>query len=358
MGLKSLLLRPLTVGVVARTLRGIVRPVVPVFMMHRFASDDLGVDGHSGAALRHHLAYLRREGYDLVPLATLLDAAPSRGRPRVAFTVDDGYTDFADVAYPVFQEFDCPVTVFVATGVVDRACWYWYDRISYAFDHTRLTRLSVSLDDGTESFAWRSDLGASHARSALVERLKVVPEPARARALVEIVRALEVEVPPVPSRRYSALAWPDIRRLASSGLVTFGPHAVTHPPLPTVSADVSRREITESWRRLREAGAGCVPVFCFPFGMYGAREVESLSGSGMSGAVTTEFRYARPDAMAAGNGARRFTVPRISYDEERFQFLQVVTGVERLKLAARQGRGGWSGDGASPDGSGASTHLR
>jgi peptidoglycan/xylan/chitin deacetylase (PgdA/CDA1 family) len=352
MGFKSLLLRPLAIPVVGRGLRTIVRPVLPIFMLHRFASVRLGTtSGHHASVLRERLAYLRREKYQIVSLGDLTTGEPlSASRtPRVAITIDDGYSDFVTEAMPVFEEFDCPVTVFVATGVVDRECWYWYDKISYALSQTTETRLRVPLATGLLDYAWSNVNQRTSVRKHLVDRLKTIAERDRAEALEQIATALGVDVPTAPTHQFETMTWEDVRRCAATGLVTFGPHSVTHPPLDTVDDVRARAEIDQSWIRLNEAGAGAIPIFCYPFGAYSPREVELLSRSGMIGAVTTEYRYARADPFGAQHNRRSYTVPRIAYDEEQFHFLQAVTGIERIKLGIRLGRNGWDGEGAPPE---------
>jgi peptidoglycan/xylan/chitin deacetylase (PgdA/CDA1 family) len=296
---------------------------------------------------------LRREKYDLVSLADVAGSQAGTnsgtGRPRIAFTLDDGYSDFVTEAMPILAEFDCPITVFLATSVIDRKCWYWYDQVTFAFSETGETRLRMALGSGEVTYAWNNERERYNARGHLIERLKTVAEPERVDALGRIGEALSVDIPPAPTEAYSTMTWDDVRRCAGTGLVTFGPHSMTHPPLDTISAEHSRSEINGSWKRLNEAGAGVVPIFCYPFGAYGPREIEILAQSEMLGAVTTEYRYASARPFDSQHGDRRFTVPRISYDEGDFPFLQAVTGVERVKLGFRKGAKGWSVAGAPPE---------
>src|SRR5690349_395452 len=119
-----------------------------VFMLHRFRAPGYGTFGHDVPTLRRALSHLRRKRYHLLSLEQLLRLAaegehvPDRS---VAFTIDDGYVDHAEVASPVFAEFDCPVTTFVTTGFLDGQLWFWWDRIEYAFTNTQKSRLSVVL---------------------------------------------------------------------------------------------------------------------------------------------------------------------------------------------------------------------
>src|SRR5690242_10921585 len=127
---KRTLLAPLLIPAAGRLLRSTIESTVSIFMMHRFESPDLGVAGHSARILARNLAYLRKERFELVSLADVaLGRTIGIRQPQVAFTVDDGYSDFLDIALPVFAHYDCPVSVFLATGVWDGRCWYWNDVI-------------------------------------------------------------------------------------------------------------------------------------------------------------------------------------------------------------------------------------
>ena len=128
-----------------------------VFMLHRFDNPDLGVPGHNPEHLRRSLDYLRGHGYELVRLEDLIrrlatDAPKPSG--AIAFTIDDGYADQATIGAPVFAEFDCPVTTFVTTGFLDRAMWFWWDRVTYIFSRTRAQRLRARLGVQQLDYAW------------------------------------------------------------------------------------------------------------------------------------------------------------------------------------------------------------
>ena len=89
--------------------------IAPVFTLHRFRDLEVGNAGHDPQLLRNNLSWLRANNCSLLSLTELLDRL-AEGAPLkrgVAFTVDDGYADFARVAAPIFAEVDgCPVTVF------------------------------------------------------------------------------------------------------------------------------------------------------------------------------------------------------------------------------------------------------
>jgi peptidoglycan/xylan/chitin deacetylase (PgdA/CDA1 family) len=328
--------------------RPLVNDLAVVLTLHRFADPARGVPGTPIDLLRANLAFLRRHQFPIAALGDMLSGDPPghpRGGPYVVFTVDDGYAEFASVAAPVFAEFDCPVTVFTATGPVDKGTWYWWDRVDFAIGQTAKATLSLDLGGRTLSWRWHSPADRDAALESVNESLKLVSDEEKERALVTLAEQLGVEIPSAPPPKFAAMSWDDVRRCAKMG-VTFGPHSVTHPILPQVDAARADWEMRESWRRLQAECTATVPVFCYPNGAYSDREIGLLAATDMKAAVTMFSRYAAARAFQSALPTTRFAVPRFGYSGDPAQFVQIVTGLERLKLALRRGREGWRAVGA------------
>jgi peptidoglycan/xylan/chitin deacetylase (PgdA/CDA1 family) len=320
-----------------------VRGTGTIFMLHRFADVNRGNAGHDPVVLRARLAALRRARRELVSAGEIARRAKEddfRGTAPLAFTVDDGYADFATVAAPIFAEFDCPVMVFLVTGVLDSGGWYWWDRISAAFEKTARRELTVTLGPQILRLTWTSDVARGRAEIALMEALKTVPDPERHRVLDALPTQLEVELPRRASAKYAPMTWDEVHASAATG-ATFGAHTVTHPILSRVSDDAANWEIAASWDRLRDATTATTDVFCYPNGAssdYGARETGIVAALGFGSAVTTTPGHVTPATVAAGPDAA-FRLPRFGYDDDAIGFAQVTTGVERAKLALRRAVG-------------------
>jgi peptidoglycan/xylan/chitin deacetylase (PgdA/CDA1 family) len=348
MGLKSALLATLTSRPIADIWRPFVSDCVAVLMLHRFADAERGVSGSSIGELRAVLASLRREGFPLASFRDLMqpDRLPNRsGRPTIVFTVDDGYADFSRIAAPVFAEFDCPATVFLTTGPVDRPSWLWWDRVEYVMENTRRSEVRLDVAGRTASWRWSSPDERRQTSEAIAEALKVVPNADKEAALAALAAMLEVEIPTQPTPRYAAMTWTDVRRCADMGM-SFAPHTVNHPMLPQTADAEAEWEILESWRTLRQNLPSAVPVFCYPNGAFTDRDVQILARSDLTCAVTTKPRYAATNLFRDTHGTARFTIPRFAYSENRARLNSVLTGFERINLAIQDGRDGWQAAGA------------
>lgn len=316
-------------------LRPLRKGKATVLTLHRFG-DDKEV---SVSVLRSQLEYLRARGYVLAPLSSQIEALVAGRKPAenaVSFTVDDGYADFRDLAAPVFEEFDCPVTLFVTTGPIDRTTWFWWDRVEYAFENTQVRQLDLEVGPRKVSYAWHSPAEKLRASLGVTAQLKQVANWERLDALDRLGTALGVDTSGPAPRQYEAMTWDDLRRLAGSGRVELAPHTVTHPILSRLDDAQLTAEIGESWRRLREQCPKAVPIFCYPNGKaadYSPRTIASLREAGMLAAMTTE-----PDYLTKLGSDRDtlYRLPRYACPNDLPHFVQIVNGLEGAKSSLRR----------------------
>src|SRR5712664_1868482 len=319
----------------APALRTLGRGLVSIFTLHRFADPELSVVGHDPAALRDHLAYLRRHRYRLLSLTDVIRELEEGGggAPAVAFTVDDGYGGFAPIAAPIFAEFDCPVTLFLTTGFVDGLLWFWWDRVTYLFRHTRCCSLVLDLESQARSYRWSTPGERSRVQQDVLCRLEWLDGVEREATLARLSRQLDVELPASPPPAFAPISWDDVRRTAKLG-VTFGPHTVTHPILSLATDEACRWEIEESYRRVRQETDAWVPVFCYPNGeprAFGQRELEATQRVGFRAALTTVRDYAAARHLRTHRALGRFALPRFPYPDDRPHLVHFVSGLLRLR---------------------------
>lgn len=310
-----------------------------VFMLHRFRAPGSVPEGYDPSALRRALAYLRRKKYNVVSIEALL-RCNLEGRPvpdrSIAFTIDDGYADHAEIGAPIFAEFDCPVTTFVTTGFLDEEVWFWWDQIEFIFAHSRLSTVFTHLGDTALQYSLRSAAERAVATNDFVGRCKVVPNELKLEAIEQLAIAGELSLPTKAPARYAPMTWDQLRACEERGM-TFGPHTVTHPILSRVSDQQSRWELTESWRRLGEEARRPVPVFCYPNGSpsdYSEREIATLEQMRFLGAVVGSAGFVSSRAVRAGE-PELFQTRRLPFPDSLSYLVQSVSGAERMKHLLR-----------------------
>ena len=326
--LKETVLRGVTLPPVTRLLRGLGRDRVTIFMLHRLQDPTRGVSGHSPRLLRAVLGRLNREGVRFPTLEeciaeSMADPGPPGRAPAVVFTLDDGYHDQVSIAAPIFAEFRCPATVFLATGFVDRAMWLWWDQLEYLVQGSR--RTSVDRDTG------RVDLSSQVARAAFLderrEALKRFPLDGIRGELLRLSALLDVELPVTPPDRYAPSDWEEIRKAEGRG-IHFAPHTVNHPILSREPDAGAEEEIAESWRRVSAELSRPCPVFAYPNGMPGDfsdREVRIVQEIGLKGAVTAREGVL---LLRRAPGMRSpFRIPRMPFPEDLPRVLAPTLGL-------------------------------
>jgi peptidoglycan/xylan/chitin deacetylase (PgdA/CDA1 family) len=329
----------LLVPVVPFLFRHAQRNCATIFMMHRFTHRDRGIDGFDPGQLRNGLHYLRRNKYEFLSLADLFSRLAGNGPElsgAVVFTIDDGYIDHAEIAAPVFAEFDCPVTTFATTGFLDGQLWMWWNKIEYIFSNTRRKTLEFWLDGNPVRYELSPEESTGAAREDFVQRCKTLGDE-RHKAISRLAENAEVDLPVGPPVMYAPMTWDDARVCEKKGM-SFGPHTVTHPILSQLATEQQAEwEISESWRRLCTEVRNPVPIFCYPNGRwadFGPREMDIFRNLGLSGAVVGERGFAGPASFRQDKDGP-FKVCRLPFPETLSDLIQCVSGIERCKQIVR-----------------------
>jgi peptidoglycan/xylan/chitin deacetylase (PgdA/CDA1 family) len=98
------------------------RYVVPILMYHRFGyeKNTLFVTPEN---FTRQMAYLNNKGYDVISLDELVEGIKNNRRFKhktVVITIDDGYKDNYNYAYPILKKYDFPATIFIITNSIGR----------------------------------------------------------------------------------------------------------------------------------------------------------------------------------------------------------------------------------------------
>lgn len=233
-------------------------PGILAFTYHRVGDATacpLHRDGFvSAVEFESHLRVLSAEA-DVVTVAEVADAARDdrsrrRGR-RVLLTVDDGYRDAYDIAYPLLRAHGLTATFFLTTGFLDAPRAAWWDDIAW------MVRGAAAGDD---------PLTTELAIRELVRRYQSLSGP-QARALLDLIAARtgRGRCPPHVTAD-TWLTWDEVREMRDEGM-TFGGHTVTHPVLARESRERQRAEIEACASALERELGEPMAWFSYPVGL-------------------------------------------------------------------------------------------
>lgn len=209
-----------------------------------------------------------------------------REAPFACFTLDDGYRDNLDHAYPVFARHGVPFAVYVASDFADGIGDLWWltlEAVVRMADEVR-----VSMAGGVHSFVTETTPQKYVAFDRIYWWLRSLPEH-RARAVVNEL-AQSIGYDPSYQCRDLAMTFDEVRALATDPLVTIGAHTRRHFALAKLSECEAASEIYTSVARLSaELGRPC-RHFSYPYGCpasAGPREFRLAANVGLVTATTT-----------------------------------------------------------------------
>lgn len=105
------------------TFTAFAEPGVSVFMYHRFGEDKYPSTNVTEKQFLSHLEYILKNKIRILSLDEIvenLDRNEKFNEKAIAFSVDDAYSSFYEIAWPLLRDNNIPVTLFVSTDIIDK----------------------------------------------------------------------------------------------------------------------------------------------------------------------------------------------------------------------------------------------
>lgn len=316
--------------------RLVVRGRPMVLMYHELAPDRADIDAWTVVRERdfiQQIDYLRRR-YRIVPLEELICGREGgQGRPRVAITFDDGDAGNFEVLLPLVERLALPVAIFIATGQIEAARPYWFDRVVNSLQLARALELDLrSQGLGVYRVSLARGAGNWLEIQRLLKDIKQQP-PDRSDGLAERVEELTAGHRDPACARIMPLTVEQVRALGRCPFVTIGAHSHCHRLLTRLPMEQARASIEQSRSHLRSWTGQPVDYFAYPSGAWDELLAGLVEDLGFRAAFTTQERLWDPQES-------RFCIPRMGvgrYDSPQQFRLNLVGGVRSLVQSLRRG---------------------
>jgi len=311
---------------------------VPIFMLHRVSpSSTQNKHGITSDHLRNCLDYLANHDYTTISLENLITALTHNQKlpvKSVVFTMDDGYKDQAEIAAPIFLEYNCPITFFVITGMLDQALWPWDAKVSWIIESSSMRSLESSATVKNLNLEVDEITSKRSLRRSIQESLKKQDIDFISETLQGLADDTDVTIPTTPPSEFYPMTW-DMARILEGQGVHFAPHSTSHAILSRIDQVSMEQEILSSWERMKSELKNPLKVFCYPNGTamdFGNKEIAFLKESGFFGAVSAipkivEYKYTTDDYI--------HSLPRLSFPDNMPEFIQYCSWIERARTAFR-----------------------
>jgi peptidoglycan/xylan/chitin deacetylase (PgdA/CDA1 family) len=290
-----------------------------IITYHRFSEREGGAR-ISARAFAEQTKYLAAH-YTLVPLSYMADCWRRSDIPQrlAAITIDDGYRDAYEIAFPILRKYRAPATVFVVAKFVDGATWLWTDKTRYLTAQAAPQALKIGIGERSLRLELNDDASRARAAELINAALKPLSEEARNALIGRLASDLRESLPDRPPAQYSAINWGQAREMADAR-VEIGSHTLTHPILTGLSDERLREEVSESRDRIQSALGRKVETFCYPNGDNDSRTRREVARAGYRLAVTTEFglNNERDDLLALRRIHGEYDLPRFAKNTSGF----------------------------------------
>lgn len=304
-------------------IRWLMRHEPRIIMYHRFSTQPK-THCVSSAVLDQQLTYLKKH-FNVIPLSQLRickEQGIDSPKNSLVLTVDDGYRDFYEVAYPLLIKHDLPATVFVVTGFINKELWLWPDKITWLL--SEVTELQVAVNIGQEELKPQqiNEKSLPVIWAKVITYLLSIEDRLKHQWIEEFALALQQDIPEFAPQEYAPCTWNELLEMQDNK-IEIGGHTHTHPSLCQVSESQLQSEMKECIRFLSDRLGNRDRDFCFPNGQtsdYNDKVKAQTKLSGFKSSVTAFY-----DALATSD---LFEMRRHTASEEWFQFYKSVNGVE------------------------------
>jgi peptidoglycan/xylan/chitin deacetylase (PgdA/CDA1 family) len=277
---------------------------------------------------------LRRSRVDLISLDEMYRRLTTGkvGRRFVCVTIDDGYRDTLQWAYPILKKYDVPFTVYIPTSFPDRLGELWWLALEAVVARNKGIRLLIDGKD--RSFECATVEDKRHLFEELYGWVRSFKTEEELRRVVRDLSA-RYQVDVTAFCQELCMSWDELVKLAADPLVTIGAHTVNHVMLAKVPEKVARSEMEMS-RSVIEAALGTRPEhLSYPVGdptSAGPREFRLAAELGFKTGVTT-----RPGVIFPEHREHLMALPRVSLNGEHQQLRYVRVLVSGAATAVWNG---------------------
>ncbi len=252
--------------------------------------------------------------YKVLSLDSFLSHMDSDARDfAVALTFDDGYKDNFTYALPVLEKYNCPATIYVTSGFIDKsACIWWFDLWNHIFETT-----SVNFEYAGRKYNFSTEIQNEKESCFFSIKLLFLSVPVKEHPA--LLKKITEQYMPV-SHTALFLDEKELITLDAHPLITIGAHTVHHENLGILTEMEVVEEMKGANTFLSNLLGHPIKHFAYPYGNSGEagpREYLLAAKTGYKSAVTL-----RTEIMGGNN---KFALSRIPV-------LQ-TTGINEIKFA-------------------------
>ena len=297
-----------------------------IFVYHRFCSaSDKSPHKMNGKTFEWQLRQIIKS-YKIITLGKYLQLRINGEKiPKnfVIITIDDGYYDFYETAYPILKKLKLQATLFPAVNFVNKKIWLWPDRISYVLKQSDNKEVNFIFEGKQFSCDLSNPDSTFSAWKEFSDYSIKIDDDKKWLLITQLEKHLDIIPPDIPPPEYSAVTWEQLAEMNKNG-IEIGSHTMNHPILSKIQKKKFYEEINLSKAYLEDKLNCEIMSFSYPNSApddINKQVIEQVKSAGYTGAVFGEF---------PGSFNNLYTIPRIGADRDKVNFMWKLCGMEFL----------------------------
>lgn len=264
--------------------------------------------------------------FDVLSLSEIIELKKNNQKipaRTVALTIDDGYKDFHEHAYPLLKKKKMKATFFVTVNFINQKTWLWPDRLKYAINNTQIDIIDFYFNGRIFSLSFTDSVQKFKIWNELSNYCISVNDNIKWELIHSLEKELCVDVPNHIPYEYEPVTWSDLKEMSENG-IEIGSHTLNHPILSKIKYSNLFEEIHTSKTEIESRLHKKVVSFCYPNSAPGDIDdvvINHVKSAGYGGAVFGTLPGSKDI----------FQIPRIGIERNKTNFLWKLSGMEFYK---------------------------
>jgi peptidoglycan/xylan/chitin deacetylase (PgdA/CDA1 family) len=256
-----------------------------------------------------------KKWYQLISLDELVDQLKTGkdfSHPYAVITIDDGFKDNYDFAFPLLKRYDMRASIYLTTGFIGTDSVPWIEEIACALNTTPKRNFKFEKLFHNKTFNISNHLKKFDLWTEIYEKMLYLQHDTKNDLVTEILQKLNGGN---KHKTRVMLDWDEVGEM-SRNQISFGAHSVSHPTLSRMHPDEAMFEIRESRRVIEEKLGVSVRHFAIPNGKdedFTEELREFCKSEGFDSVVTTNYGVVTKESDP-------YALPRVSPSEPIYVF--------------------------------------
>lgn len=240
--------------------------IATIFMLHRvaifengklFPNENMKV---SSEFLENFIVELKDEGYEFITLEELYKILKKqeKGKKFIIFTLDDGYKDNYEIAYPIFKKYNIPFTIYVTTSFPNRNAILWW----YILEELIIENEELIISG--EKFICKNYKEKNKVFMQIREKILNLNQKNLLNELNGLFKNYKIDW--LSKNEELCMSWEDIIILSKDKLCTIAGHTKNHYAFNKLTKDEIIQETVEANKAIEEKTGKRIEHFAYPFG--------------------------------------------------------------------------------------------